>query len=170
MDNVHELLDRMQPELNVILDCIDGAKEKTALLATCTELGISIVTCGGAAGKVDPTKIVADDLTRVLYDPLLALCRKNLRRKHGFGKGISYHDKVELNIKPKKWRIPAVFSEETPKQQPGDQKSRHASTLRRCDGTLGTACFVTGTFGFVAASEVINMLARGKLPRPRKGT
>jgi tRNA A37 threonylcarbamoyladenosine dehydratase len=164
-DNVDELLNRMQPELDVVLDCIDGAKEKTALLAACTNLGISIVTCGGAAGKVDPTKVVADDLTRVLYDPLLALCRKNLRRQHGFGKGVSFRDQKELNIKPRKWRIPAVFTMETPKK---GQKSVDTSTLRRCDGALGTACFVTGTFGFVAASQVVNMLAKGKLPKPRK--
>lgn len=169
VENVHELLDRMQPELDVILDCIDGAKEKTALLAACTERGVSVVTCGGAAGKVDPTKIVADDLARVSYDPLLALCRKNLRKQHGFGKGISFQDQKEHNIKPRKWRIPAVFSTETPKQLPAYQKSADASTLRRCDGALGTACFVTGTFGFVAAAEVVNMLARGKLCRPRKG-
>jgi len=167
VDNVHELLNRMLPELDVILDCIDGAKEKTALLAACTEMRVPVVTCGGAAGKVDPTKIVADDLTRVLYDPLLALCRKNLRKEHGFGKGISFYDKKKHNIQPRKWRIPAVFSTEMPKQLPASRKG-DASTLRRCDGALGTACFVTGTFGFVAAAEVVNMLAKGKLPRPTK--
>ena len=28
----------------------------------------------------------------------------------------------------------------------------------RNDGALGTACFVTGTFGFVAASRVVEMI------------
>ena len=168
MDNVNDVIDRMLPELDVILDCIDGAKEKTALLAACTDLRVAVVTCGGAAGKVDPTKIVLDDLTNVVNDPLLALCRKNLRREYGFGKGISFQDKRKHNSKPRKWRIPAVFSTEITKISPDNRRSGAASTLRRCDGALGTACFVTGTFGFVAAAEVVNMLAKGKLTRPRK--
>jgi tRNA A37 threonylcarbamoyladenosine dehydratase len=100
---------------------------------------------------------------------LLALCRKNLRKKHGFGKGFSFQEQKKNNTKSRKWRIPAVFSTETPKELPSaNQKSVDASSLRRCDGTLGTACFVTGTFGFVAAAEVVSMLARGKLSKPRK--
>ena len=163
--NVEDILDCMQPHVDVILDCIDGAKEKTALLAACTQRKIPIVTCGGAAGKVDPTKIVVQDLTRVLYDPLLALCRKNLRRNHGFGKGFSYQDQKLHNMKPRKWRIPAVYSTET---VTGNEKKASSASSRLCDGPLGTACFVTGTFGFIAASEVVNMLAKDKLPIPRK--
>jgi tRNA A37 threonylcarbamoyladenosine dehydratase len=163
-NNVQHILDVMQPQVDVILDCIDGAKEKTALLAACTQRKIPIVTCGGAAGKVDPTKVVVQDLTRVLYDPLLALCRKNLRQNHGFGKGISFLDQKRHNIRPKKWRIPAVYSTENVS---GNEK-KAPSSYRLCDGPLGTACFVTGTFGFVAASEVVNMLAKGKLAIPRK--
>lgn len=170
IENVREIISRMLPELDVVLDCIDGAKEKTALLATCTELGISIVTCGGAAGKIDPTLIVADDMTRVQNDRLLASCRKNLRKEHGFEKGLSLYEQAKLKKKPpKKWRIPAVFSTEVSKPLP-NQQSGDASTLRRCDGALGTACFVTGTFGFVAASQVVDMLARGKTKPPRRGS
>ena len=169
VDNVYELLYRMQPDLDVCLDCIDGAKEKIALLAACTELGVPVVTCGGAAGKMDPTKVVADDLTRVSSDRLLATCRKILRKEHGFGKGMAYYEQRKSNVRPRKWRIPAVFSTETPKQLPANQKSIEASSLRRCDGALGTACFVTGTFGFVAAAEVVKkLLVKGKPSKPRK--
>lgn len=158
----------MQPELDVCLDCLDGAKEKTALLAACTERKLSVVTCGGAAGRFDPTKIVADDLTRVSDDRMLALCRKQLRKQHGFGKGLSFDDLRKNSGKmPRKWGITAVFSTEVPKPLPTTE-AVDASTLRRCDGVLGTACFVTGTFGFVAAGQVISMLATGKLSRPRK--
>ena len=41
------------------------------------------------------------------------------------------------------------------------------SSLRQCDGALGTACFVTGTYGFVAASKVVSMLVNQQLEKPR---
>lgn len=159
----------MQPELDVCLDCLDGAKEKTALLVACTERKLPVVTCGGAAGKLDPTKIVAEDLARVSEDRMLALVRKNLRQEHGFGKGLPFENTKKKNVKmPRKWRITAVFSTEVPKPLPTSTEVIDASTLRRCDGALGTACFVTGTFGFVAAGQVVSMLAEGRLSRPRK--
>jgi tRNA A37 threonylcarbamoyladenosine dehydratase len=42
------------------------------------------------------------------------------------------------------------------------------SSFRMCDsGTQGTACFVTGVFGFVAASQVVSMIAKNELKKPR---
>mmetsp|Transcript_10037 Transcript_10037/g.14910 ORF Transcript_10037/g.14910 Transcript_10037/m.14910 type:complete len:166 (-) Transcript_10037:54-551(-) len=42
------------------------------------------------------------------------------------------------------------------------------SSLRRCDGALGTSCFVTGTYGFVAASRIVEMIAKDEvlIPKP----
>lgn len=164
-DNVHEVLDRMLPELDVCLDAIDGTKEKTALIAACTEKEIPIVTCGGAAGRLDPKFIEVDDLTRVDYDRLLRAVRKNLRKKYGFKKGLEKKETLK-GKRPKKWGIQAVYSTEMPKELPPGED---ASSLRRCDGALGTACFVTGTFGFVAASRVIDMLANDNMIVPRTG-
>jgi tRNA A37 threonylcarbamoyladenosine dehydratase len=44
------------------------------------------------------------------------------------------------------------------------------SSFRTCDGALGTACFVTGTYGFVAASKVVEMIAMDQLVVPKKRT
>lgn len=119
VENVNDLLDQMQLELDVCLDCLDGAKVKTALLVACTERKLSVVTCGGAAGKLDPTKIVTEDLARVSEDRMLALVRKNLRQEHGFGKGLPFENTKKKNNKmPRKWRITAVFSTEVPKPLP----------------------------------------------------
>ena len=48
------------------LDAIDGMYEKTALILAFVNLGIPIVTCGGAAGRMDPTQIVIDDITKII--------------------------------------------------------------------------------------------------------
>jgi len=63
-----------------VVDAIDGMYEKTALILACVNHGVPIVTCGGAAGRSDPTKIVTGDLTEVQEDRLLFKCRKELRQ------------------------------------------------------------------------------------------
>lgn len=162
--NVHEILDSILPNVNVILDAIDSRKAKTALIAACVEKRIPVVTCGGAAGKKDPTKILATDLARVNGDDLLAAVRRNLRKSYGFSEGKKFR---ELKGKlPKKWKIPAVYSTEETKELSNGQDAGGA--LRRCDGALGTACFVTGTFGFVAAGQVVDMIAMNRFVRPSK--
>lgn len=162
--NVHDILDSILPDVDVILDAIDSRKAKAALIAACVEKKIPIVTCGGAAGKKDPSQILLNDLARANGDDLLTAVRRNLRKSYGFSEGKKFQ---ELKGKlPKKWKIPAVYSTEETKELPnGDEK---VGALRRCDGALGTACFVTGTFGFVAAGQVVDMIALGKLVRPRK--
>ena len=65
----------------------------------------------------------------------------------------------------RKWRIQAVVSTEPQKALP---QGSDASSLRRCDGALGTACFVTGTSGFVAAGEIIAQIANDQLLIPRQ--
>ena len=137
--------------------------EKTALILSCVEHRIPIVTCGGAAGRMDPTQVLVDDLTKVQEDRLLFRCRKLLRQEHGFPKvAIPKPGKKE---RVRNWRILAVYSTEV--QQKVEQKNDESS-FRTCDGALGTACFVTGTYGFVAASKVVEMIAMDKLVIPKK--
>lgn len=162
LDNIDEMMDLLPPDC-VVLDCIDGQREKAALIVACYERGMSVVTCGGAAGRKDPTKIVCDDLTNAQEDRLLFRCRKLLRKEYDWPKGPAQGEKNNHKVKP--WGIPAVFSTEI--QKSVDQ-SGTAGSLRRCDGALGTACFLTGTYGFVAASRVIDMIAEDKRMIPVK--
>lgn len=169
-----QLLDSLLPDLSVCLDAIDNSQAKTALLAACVDRKIPVVTCGGAAGKTDPTQVQADDLTRVAGDRLLGSCRTNLRKRYGFAKGLGTNDhKNNKNKKkfPRKWGITAVYSTEiiqgTAAAAAADKKNQ-VSSLRRCDGALGTACFVTGTFGFVAAGKVVDMIATSQPVVPKR--
>lgn len=172
-DNVHSILTDLLERhgLNVVLDAIDGSKEKSALLAACADCQIPVVTCGGAAGRTDPTQIVCQDLVLVQGDPLLSTVRKNLRKRYGFPAGVSFHDR-QLSKSGKtriqKWNIECVYSTE-PQKQLSPSVENDTSSLRRCDGALGTACFVTGTAGFMAAGLVIDQIASGKtLDPPRR--
>jgi tRNA A37 threonylcarbamoyladenosine dehydratase len=164
-DNVDDIVTSI-PNLTACLDAIDGTKGKASIIAACARYGIPIVTCGGSAGRTDPTKFVSEDLTRAMGDKLLASCRKDLRKLYGFEEGASFGD-LQSKIKktPRKWRIQAVYSLELQKDLP--RGSDASSSLRRCDGALGTACFVTGTAGFVAAGKIVDMVARDELIVPR---
>jgi len=165
-DNVESILNRLGP-VTACLDAIDGSQAKSSLIAACARRKIPIVTCGGSAGRTDPTKFVCEDLTRVKGDPLLSSCRRNLRKFYGFEEGLSARDENGRFRKknPRKWNILAVYSKEPQKSLPNGSDS---SSLRRCDGALGTACFVTGTSGFVAAGQIVKMIAEDRMLLPRR--
>ena len=172
-DEIWNTIEELSPKaVTACLDAIDGSDAKTAWIASCARRSVPVVTCGGSAGRTDPTKFICDDLTRAIEDPLLSSCRKNLRKYYGFQEGVSPGSKArdpdsgKLRKKlPRKWKIQAVYSTESPRSTPRDSAS---SSMRRCDGALGTACFVTGASGFVAAGKVVEMIANDKLLVPKQ--
>jgi tRNA threonylcarbamoyladenosine dehydratase len=177
VDNVNELFDAIDKALLVdnrkisaVLELIDGATEKSAILAMCYRRKLPVVTCGGAAGRKDPTQIVCTDLTVSEGDKLLAAVRHNLRRHHAFPEGYSASEQ-RRGKRSDKWRIDCVYSTElVPDSQKNDAVTPPTlSNLRQCDGALGTASFVTGTFGFTVAAKIVNKIANGSLVPPRKG-
>ena len=170
-ENVHSILDEIHNTsinelggsgITAVLDAIDGSTAKAALLAACTDRKLPTVTVGGAAGRLDPSAIVCHDLSVVKDDKLLSTCRKYLRKDYGFPPGAAFHEKKK---KVKKFRLPAVYSTE---RVPDIPASATTSNLRQCDGALGTACFVTGTFGFMAASQIMKGIAKNNLKPPRR--
>lgn len=157
-----------EPEYDYVVDAIDGVLGKAWLLATCRDRGVPVVTCGGAGGRVDPTRVEVADLARTYDDPLLSHVRKKLRVRFGFPRG------------KKKFGIPCVFSTEPvilpstcseepdPALDPDDVLDGEPLRLN-CEGGLGAVSFVTGTFGFLAAARVVNDLALPKLDAPPPG-
>ncbi len=132
---------------NVLIDAIDQARVKIALIAAARAAGQALVVCGAAGGKQDPSQIHAADLSAVHNDPLLAKVRQQLRREHGFAK-------VESGSKPAPMKVQCVYSREP---------MRHATPV--LDGSAGLACAgygssvtVTGTLGFVAAAQAMQII------------
>ena len=62
--------------VDVIIDAIDGNTEKAALIAAACIKDIPIVTCGGAAGRIDPSQIVCQDLSQSVECKLLFWTKK----------------------------------------------------------------------------------------------
>ncbi len=142
-----ELLD---PGFDCVVDAIDSLRNKILLIRECRSRGIPLIVSGGAGGKSDPTRVRIVDLSRTEHDPLIQKLRKELRRKHGFPRDLR-----------RKFGIPCVYSDEPSITPDVCSSPEGASSLKLdCESGYGTACFVTGAFGFAVASWVIRILAQ----------
>lgn len=135
-----------------VVDAIDSGLHKALLIALCTARGMRIITVGGAGGRRDPSRARVADLAESTHDRLLVKVRKELRAQHGFPE------------RPKKFDVEAVFSTE-PLVYPSsdgsvcEAKEEGAELRLDCESGFGTASFVTGTFGLLAAARVVQGLA-----------
>lgn len=137
-----------------LIDAIDKPSRKALLIAGCRERGIPVLATGGAGGRRDPTAIQIADLTKVTHDRLLQQTRTLLRKRHGFPRGGRSFE-VACVFSPEPLVYPAKDGGVCARRQPG-------SSLRlNCESGYGTAAFVTGAFGLVAASHIVQRLAGG---------
>jgi tRNA A37 threonylcarbamoyladenosine dehydratase len=149
-ENVGGLL----PEgVDYVIDAIDSARAKVALIAHCRRHRIRLICIGAAGGQSDPGRVHLADLARTTEDPLLAKVRAQLRREHGFPREPG-----------KKFGVDCVYSTE-PLTYPGSEgavcyerpEDVHLHGLN-CAG-FGSSVCVTATFGLRAAAHVLNRIA-----------
>lgn len=149
----------LSPGFDVVVDAIDDTANKALLLAELHRRSIHAVTCGGAGGRRDATRIRRADLAFTGKDPLLHQVRRSLRREHGF-------PTVPMGSKPQPMGIEAVFSDEPPVFLQCDgsvSTDRPVDTPARltCATGMGTVTHVTAAFGMVAANCALDYLAAG---------
>jgi len=146
-NNLHTLIG---PQHHVVVDAMDAALTKSALVAYCSARKIRLVTVGSSGGKSDPTRIQVADLARTEGDPLLAKIRTQLFRQHGFARDSH-----------RKFRVDAVFSPEQmvyPKPDGSvcmEKQVMQDGVRLDCTGGFGSSVMVTGAFGFAAAAKAI---------------
>jgi len=145
-DNLEQMLGQ---GIDYVIDAIDQARVKAAMIAWCRSHGIPMVTAGGAGGQLDPTRIEIGDLAQTVQDPLLAKVRALLRKEYGFAREAK-----------KKFGVPAVFSSE-PLRYPENGVACDAAPAGgglNCAGYGSSVC-VTASFGLFAASEALRHIA-----------
>ncbi len=159
---VSEIEDFVTPEnldwtlgrgFDYVIDAIDQARTKAAMIAWCKSRGIPLVTAGGAGGQVDPARIEVGDLAQTIQDPLLAKVRALLRKEYGFTREAK-----------KKFGVAAVFSSEALRYP---ENGAHCDEVPaggglNCSGYGSSVC-VTASFGMFAASEALRHLASVEL-------
>lgn len=143
---------------DVIIDAIDNITAKCHLLNECKSRDLKVISSTGAGSRLDPLAIKVCDLAETHSDPLAHSVRKILRSKYDFP------NEGPMGIK-------AIFSTEVHREPeeltydkgqgfkcvcPQGQNNFHSCDKRNV--IHGTASFVVGTFGLVAASETIKIL------------
>lgn len=150
-ENLRALVTR---DIDFLVDAIDVAGTKAALIYHCKREKIPVITTGAAGGQIDPTQVRFVDLNRTRNDPLAAKVRSILRRHYGWSRNPKRH-----------YAVPCVYSLEQ-MRYPGPDGSVSCgkdgaapSGRLDCESGFGACMTVTATFGLVAVSRVLAYLA-----------
>ncbi|MEI8256678.1 MAG: tRNA threonylcarbamoyladenosine dehydratase [Deltaproteobacteria bacterium] len=158
-DNAAVLL---EPRPDYVIDAIDNITAKAHLIVSCRRAGIPLVSSMGAAARIDPTRVRVDDLARTHHDPFAHNVREALRQKHGW----QFKSSRPIGI-------PAVFTDEAPIVPSGlaydaetggfhcvcPQSDNGMHTCEKRSRIDGSAAWLSGTFGLVAASVAVRELS-----------
>jgi len=164
--NTENIWEYLSPEKNYdyVVDAIDSIKFKASMIYFCKRNKIPIITTGGAGGVTDPASISTKDLSRTYNDALAAKVRSVLRAEYGFSKNPKRYFGIECVFSNQQKVFPmADGSVSTAK--PGI----HGVHLD-CRFGYGSVSFVTASFGFIAASRVINKLLSKRLKQQQSAS
>lgn len=137
-ESIEKLL--LSKKFDYVVECIDSITPKVELLKLCRKNKVKVVCCGGAGGKIDPTKVQVTDIKKVYNDHMIRVVKKKLKKV-----------KVNKGIK-------VVFSTEAVDK----------NSLVLTDGSnykksaYGTMSYLPAIFGLTAASVVIRALTTDK--------
>lgn len=112
-----------------VMDAIDSLPDKLHLIKTCVKQGIPMVSCMGAANRVDPQLLTVADISRTSICPMARKVRRELRKDN-------IHHGVDV-----------VFSRENPRPLVGASP-----------GALGSLVTVTASAGLLMAAHAIDHL------------
>lgn len=138
-------------QFDYVVDCIDTVTAKLELIKRCHALRIPIISCMGAANKMDATAFRVTDINKTKMDPLAKVIRKKLRK---------------LNIH----KLKVVYSEEEPLRPIDDpniscrfhcicpNKDMRKCTERR--DIPASNAFVPAAAGLICGGEVVKDLVK----------
>ncbi|HBT90055.1 tRNA threonylcarbamoyladenosine dehydratase [Desulfobacter sp.] len=147
--NADSLSQFLSPDLDMVVDAIDGLNAKVSLIFGAKEMGLNLVSSMGAAGRIDVSMIRTGDLFDTEVCPLARMVRRRLRRR-GLSSG-----------------VPCVYSIEPPlnKEPFEDKDAVDLLEQDHVDGghgrprpPIGSAVWVPGCFGLTLAGLVAKTL------------
>lgn len=138
-------------KFDYVVDCIDTVSAKLELIKRCHALRIPIISCMGAANKMDATAFRVTDIYKTQMDPLAKVIRKKLRKLH-------------IN------KLKVVYSEEEPLRPIDDPNIScrfHCicpnKDMRKCTDRRdipASNAFVPAAAGLICGGEVVKDLVR----------
>ena len=138
-------------KFDYVVDCIDTVKAKLDLIKRCHDLKVPIISCMGAANKMDATAFKVTDINKTQMDPLAKVIRKKLRK---------------MGIR----KLKVVYSEEEPLRPIDDPDIScrfHCicpnKDMRKCTDRRdipASNAFVPAAAGLICGGEVVKDLIR----------
>ncbi len=138
-------------EYDYVVDCIDTVTAKIDLVHRCRAVGVPLLTCLGAAYKLDATLFEVTDLAKTINDPLAKVMRKKLRER-----GITHQKVVYSPEMPLKSIVQQSISN-------GDDSACAEQNMR--EGTSrhtvpSSNAWVPAAEGLIAGGEVVKDLIK----------
>ncbi len=150
----------LPPGYDYVVDAIDNVKAKLHLLHRCVTLGVPVVSSMGAAGRLDPTRIRAEDLCETHMDPFAKDIRKLLKRKYGIDTNAPTGITAIYSIEPSRDPVPLNYDAAhegflcvCPSRENDFHTCDHRTQIN------GSVAFVTSVFGMQAAGVVVRRIA-----------
>lgn len=139
-EDMGKLLD--SEKFDYVIDCIDSVSPKISLIKEARRRKVKLISCMGAGGKLDASKILVRDISKTYNCYLAKQVRKRLKRESNLQKGFK-----------------CVFSTELQNEE--SLKMTDGSNFKR--SFYGTISYIPAAFGLHAAGEVINHLLKREI-------
>lgn len=143
--NSDSLGNLLRPDMDVVVDAIDGLNSKVNLIVCARQMNLDIVSSMGAGGRTDISMIQTGDISETHVCPLARVVRQRLHRR-GIYDGIR-----------------AVYSIEKPLNKQPYKSEGSADALKnngRSRPPIGSVIWIPGIFGLTIASEVIKIILK----------
>ena len=151
--NADSLTDLLSPDLDLVVDAIDGLNSKVNLIVGAREMGLSVISSMGAGGRMDPTRVKIGDISKTHTCPLARVVRRRLHRR-GIFTGVPCVYSVEAPIRPPEGMIdPAESVPVSTRKEDGDPAAHG-----RKRPPIGTIPWVPGIFGLNLASMAVEAI------------
>jgi tRNA A37 threonylcarbamoyladenosine dehydratase len=137
----------LEKPADIMVDAIDSLAPKVHFMSACVKAGARLISCLGAASRMDPFAIRVGDIDETTMCPFARMIRKKLH-KLGVYSGIRCVYSVEQPRKQRKIEKPAIAA---PVEE-GEFVHGRSRT------PIGSMSYVPGMFGLIAASEAVSYI------------
>lgn len=151
-------------KVDFVVDAIDQLGNKCALINFCVRHHIDVVTSAGAGGRLDPTQIRVMDLSQTRDDTLARMVRIYMRKRHQFPRQGLFYVPTVVSLEPIREPIEPDFPENAADITPEDILKLDPISKDRRKTIMGTASFVTSSFGMTCASVAVRSILGEKIP------
>ena len=137
-----------QYPLDYVLDASDTVSYKIHLIKECLKRKIPVISCMGAANKMDPSRFQVADISKTTVDPIARVIRQKLR-KDGIHKGVKVVFSTEEPLLPREDITQKIVPENAPE-------------IRKAQNPPASNAFVPPVAGLIMVGAAVKDLLKKK--------